>query len=217
MFEHLPDRVSIYEVSLRDGLQNEKAMVPLGDKLRLIDALCASLYGSAFDRGGKIAASGRVLPAVLDQCLRDEFFHRPWPRTAGREEFGSAYAGLFLHRCASAQNSLKKEDILATATALTSRSIGQSIRSLSGGHRYHDLFVSGGGTKNRALMKMLSAEATSLGLQLNPTDAAGVPSPSKEAVAFALLAYQTWLGEPSNVPSATGATTSVILGKVSYV
>ena len=42
MFEHLPDRVSIYEVSLRDGLQNEKAMVPLGDKLRLIDALCAA-------------------------------------------------------------------------------------------------------------------------------------------------------------------------------
>jgi len=42
VFEHLPDRVSIYEVSLRDGLQNEKAMVPLGDKLRLIDALCAA-------------------------------------------------------------------------------------------------------------------------------------------------------------------------------
>ena len=42
MLEHLPERVSIYEVSLRDGLQNEKATVPLGDKLRLIDALVAA-------------------------------------------------------------------------------------------------------------------------------------------------------------------------------
>ena len=42
MFEHLPDRVSIYEVSPRDGLQNERATVPLPDKLRLIDALVAA-------------------------------------------------------------------------------------------------------------------------------------------------------------------------------
>jgi len=42
MLDHLPDRVSIYEVSLRDGLQNEKVTVPLGDKLRLVDALVAA-------------------------------------------------------------------------------------------------------------------------------------------------------------------------------
>jgi hydroxymethylglutaryl-CoA lyase len=42
MFEHLPDRVSIYEVSLRDGLQNEHLTVPLRDKIRLIDALVAA-------------------------------------------------------------------------------------------------------------------------------------------------------------------------------
>ncbi|HSQ64842.1 MAG TPA: hydroxymethylglutaryl-CoA lyase [Polyangiaceae bacterium] len=36
------DRVSVYEVSPRDGLQNEKITVPLGDKLRLIDALAGA-------------------------------------------------------------------------------------------------------------------------------------------------------------------------------
>ena len=42
MFEALPDRVSVYEVSPRDGLQNERATVPLGGKLRLIEALVAA-------------------------------------------------------------------------------------------------------------------------------------------------------------------------------
>ncbi|HXX67910.1 MAG TPA: hydroxymethylglutaryl-CoA lyase [Polyangiaceae bacterium] len=41
LFEHSPDRVSIYEVSPRDGLQNERAIVPLRGKLRLIEALVA--------------------------------------------------------------------------------------------------------------------------------------------------------------------------------
>jgi hydroxymethylglutaryl-CoA lyase len=42
VLDHLPDRVSVYEVSPRDGLQNEKVTVPLGDKVRLIDALVAA-------------------------------------------------------------------------------------------------------------------------------------------------------------------------------
>jgi hydroxymethylglutaryl-CoA lyase len=42
MFQHLPDRVSVYEVSPRDGLQNERATVPLVSKLRLIEALVAA-------------------------------------------------------------------------------------------------------------------------------------------------------------------------------
>lgn len=42
LFERVPETVSIYEVSLRDGLQNESATVPLSGKLRLVDALTAS-------------------------------------------------------------------------------------------------------------------------------------------------------------------------------
>ena len=49
-----------------------------------------------------------------------------------------------------------------------------------------------------------------------PTDAAGVPSQAKEAVAFAVLAYQSWHRQASNIPGATGAGREVILGKVSY-
>ena len=42
LFQHVPGEVSVYEVSLRDGLQNENATVPLSGKLRLVDALVAS-------------------------------------------------------------------------------------------------------------------------------------------------------------------------------
>jgi hydroxymethylglutaryl-CoA lyase len=38
----VPDKVSVYEVSPRDGLQNESATVPLSGKVRLIDALVAA-------------------------------------------------------------------------------------------------------------------------------------------------------------------------------
>lgn len=39
LFDSLPDRATVYEVSPRDGLQNERTTVPLSDKVRLVDAL----------------------------------------------------------------------------------------------------------------------------------------------------------------------------------
>jgi anhydro-N-acetylmuramic acid kinase len=39
---------------------------------------------------------------------------------------------------------------------------------------------------------------------------------AKEAVAFAVLAYETWHKRPGNIPAATGASRSVVLGNVTY-
>lgn len=178
----------------------------------VIDALCEKLFGAPFDDRGKLAAKGNVLGAVLAERMKHPFFRRKGPRTAGREEFGREYMQAFLKQCGRAD----KHDVLATATALTARSIGEAVRGLSKKDRYHDLFVSGGGTRNLTLMKMIRSEVAELGLGVLPTDAAGVPSQAKEAVAFAVLAYQTWHRKPSNVPGATGAKREVILGKVSY-
>jgi anhydro-N-acetylmuramic acid kinase len=178
----------------------------------VIDAICEKFFGLAFDDGGKLAAKGKVLDAVLAERMKHPFFQRKGPRTAGREEFGREYVREFLKQCGRAD----KHDVMATATALTARSIGDAVRRLAKTDCYHDLFVSGGGTRNLTLMEMIGREVAGLGIELQPTDAAGVPSQAKEAVAFAVLAYHTWHRKASNVPGATGADREVILGKVSY-
>ena len=95
--------------------------------------------------------------------------------------------------------------------------VADAVRRVAKKNRYHDLFASGGGTRNRTLMAMLRDEAAALGIEVATTDAAGVPSQAKEAIAFAVLAFQSWQRQSSNVPGATGAKREVILGKISYV
>jgi anhydro-N-acetylmuramic acid kinase len=180
----------------------------------LIDAVTEELFGQRYDRGGHIAAAGRPLDAVISQLLRAPFFRQKPPRTAGREEFGREYVNRFLRHCQGAQ----RRDILATATDLTARSIADSVRRfvVRGRKSYREMIVSGGGAKNSTLMAMLRDELRPLGLGLRFSDEFGIPAEAKEAVAFALLAYETWNRRPSNVPSATGAKRPSILGKISY-
>jgi anhydro-N-acetylmuramic acid kinase len=184
----------------------------------VIDAVTEELYGRPFDRGGKIAASGKILDKVIPAFLQRDFFRGKPPKTAGREEFGREFVRDFLRRCGRC----RKQDAVATATALTAMSIADALRryvlkaSNSVGQRSHEMILSGGGAKNATLVKMLAAELEALGIKLRFSDEFGLPSPAKEAVAFALLAYETWHRRPSNVPSATGAKRAAVLGKISY-
>jgi anhydro-N-acetylmuramic acid kinase len=179
----------------------------------VIDAVTERLFAKLYDRDGRIAASGSVLEVVVKDLLRAPFFRRKPPKTAGREEFGRDFVRDFLRRCGPAS----KRDVVATATALTARSIADALRryGLRGG-RYSEFIVSGGGANNPTLMTMLANEVQPMGLRIRSSDEFGLPSNAKEAVAFALLAYETLHRRPSNVPSATGARRSAILGKVSY-
>jgi anhydro-N-acetylmuramic acid kinase len=184
----------------------------------VIDAVTEALFGQAFDRGGKIAASGEVLEFVLEQSLRHKFFRAKPPKTAGREEFGREFVREFLRACGTA----RKQDIVATATALTARSIADAVRRFvtlkSGAKRsFHEMILSGGGVRNATLVRMLSEELAPRGIRLRFSDEFGLPSEAKEAAAFAVLAYETWHRRASNVPSATGAKRDVVLGKISYV
>jgi anhydro-N-acetylmuramic acid kinase len=83
--------------------------------------------------------------------------------------------------------------------------------------KYRDYVVSGGGAKNPTLMRMIEEQLAPMKLPVQTTEDLGLPVDAKEAVAFALLAYQTWRRQPGNIPSATGAKRPAILGKVSYV
>jgi len=185
----------------------------------VIDALTEALFGRAFDRGGKIAKSGEVLGSVLEAMLRRNFFKAKPPKTAGREEFGRDFIGDFLRRCRDAH----KEDVVATATALTARSIADAVRRFvmqksgsSAKNSFREMILSGGGARNATLVGMLAESLAPLGVQLRFSDEFGLPSEAKEAVAFAVLAYETWHRRASNVPSATGARRAAVLGKISY-
>jgi anhydro-N-acetylmuramic acid kinase len=183
----------------------------------VIDWLAQELINKPFDRNGALAARGNVIEPVLKDALRHPYFKVPPPKTTGREQFGRAYAAEFLAKCLA--QSKNPNDALATATALTAETIARSYaRFVQPGmkSRTVDFIVSGGGARNRTLMKTLAARLESLGCTLRNSDAFGLPAEAKEAAAFALLAWQTWHRLPGNVPSATGAKRAAILGQVTY-
>jgi anhydro-N-acetylmuramic acid kinase len=180
----------------------------------LIDAVTEWLFHKPYDRDGRVAASGKVLDRVVADILREPFFLRQPPKTAGREEFGREFAKKFVRRSGRAAS----RDIVATATALTARSIADSLQRfvLEKRSRYSEFVVSGGGVNNPTLMTMLATELRPLGVKIRSSDEFGLPSEAKEAAAFALLAFETWRRRPSNVPAATGAKKHAVLGKISY-
>jgi anhydro-N-acetylmuramic acid kinase len=183
----------------------------------VIDAVTEHLFERPFDRNGRIAARGEPIERVLQQLLCNPFFRQKPPKTAGREQFGREFARELLRLCRRAD----EHDIVATATALTARSIGVAVRKfvlplVEPPLRFREFVVSGGGTNNLTLMRMIREELAPLKMRVRTSDDFGLPSQAKEAVAFAMLAYQTWRHLPSNIPSATGAERPAILGKVSY-
>ena len=187
----------------------------------VIDACAQKLFAKSYDENGKIAAKGRVIESVVKRALQHPFFCGNPPKTAGREQFGREFTTQFLRWCGPRA---RKPDVLATATALTAVSIGKALRQALATAKLRPPFargtaeyvVSGGGSQNRTLMQMISQQVEPLGFRVLTSDDLGMPSQAKEAIAFALLAYQTWHRQPGIVARATGATRPAVLGKISY-
>lgn len=211
------------------GIANMTALPAGTDKLlafdsgpasMVMDACMQELFGKRYDRNGATARRGQIIPEVLTEAMRLPYFHLPAPKSCGREEFGKAYVERFLAACKKHSN--RKEDVIATATALTSESILAAYRSIvwpflgqNAPLALHtDYIVAGGGAKNATLMTMLRDGLEPLGVTVSTTDDFGVPSQAKEAMAFALLAWLRWHELPGNVPAATGATRPAILGRI---
>ncbi len=162
----------------------------------------------AMDRGGKLAAKGKVAVGLLAKLLAYPYLKRQPPKSTGREEFGDVFVEQIL--AAQKAHRLKPEDLLATCSLFTAITIGSARRWLGG--PVDEVLVGGGGVRNRSLMGNLSSVFSPL--PVRTFDAAGWPSKAFEAIAFAVLAYQTFHGECANVPSVTGASHPVILGAI---
>jgi anhydro-N-acetylmuramic acid kinase len=160
-----------------------------------------------FDRDGAMAASGQPDPKLLAKLLRDKYFRAKPPKTAGREQYGADFVTKLL------DTELSSEDLIATATALTAESIALGIRNfVMTEMRVDEVFVSGGGTHNPTLMRMLRKALDPIPVM--ETTEMGLDVDAKEAIAFAVMAYETAHCRPSSVPMATGAKKSVVLGKM---
>lgn len=162
-----------------------------------------------FDRGGRMALRGRVDATLLAELMRHPFLRRRPPKTTGREQFGAAFTDDFIRR--ARRKGLAAPDVVATLTEFTAASIADACAwHLPGAP--DEVILCGGGARNDTLARQL-AERLCLA-RVRIMDEFGIDADAKEAVSFALLAYATVHGLPSNVPSATGARRPVVLGKI---
>ena len=173
----------------------------------LLDAAVLHHTGGAetFDRDGALAARGRVDEALLTTLLGDAYYARPAPKSTGKEHFNAAY---LLRALETVPGRLPLEDVLATLTRLTARTVADAVRR----HDATEVVAAGGGVQNPTLRREL--EAALGGVPLVTAADLGLPDQAKEAVAFAVLGHLTWCGHAGNLPSATGARGARVLGSI---
>ncbi len=163
-----------------------------------------------FDADGKIAARGIVSENLLNELMAHPYLKELPPKTTGREIFGTPF-GEKIWRDAMARG-ISAEDWIATLTMFTARSIADAYRKFLP-TLPDEIIVSGGGAKNPTLLKFLQ-EQVGANSRVRRIDEFGIPAEAKEALAFAILAYETWHGRASNLPAATGARRAVIQGDI---
>jgi anhydro-N-acetylmuramic acid kinase len=181
----------------------------------LIDALVAHFtHGrQRFDEDARIAQTGRSIPALLDELMRDPYLRLTPPKSTGREYYGHAYLKKVL--ALGKKHRAKPADLIRAATIFTALSVVDALnRFVLPKTKIRQLIISGGGAKNPLLLVQLSAALN--GVEILSSSSFGIPEDAKEAFAFALLAYETFHRRASNLPSATGAHAPAILGKISY-
>ncbi|MGW2477116.1 anhydro-N-acetylmuramic acid kinase [Streptomyces sp. NPDC001665] len=176
----------------------------VGPANALMDAAALARTGRPYDEGGRLAAAGRPDPALLAALLADPYYRREPPKTTGKELFHAAHLTGHL----AGRPPLAAEDLLATLAELTARTVADAVR----GCGLRTLVVSGGGADNPVLTGRIDALLPETGLLRS--DALGLPSAAKEAVAFALLGWFTAHGLPGTLPSCTGARGGRLLGRI---
>jgi len=166
------------------------------------------------DIGGEIAKKGNVNEKLLELMKNEKYFSAPPPKTTGREYFGKDYVSRIY-------KFMKDEDIsdgdgIATATYLTAWSIGEAYsRFIINKCKADQLIIGGGGSYNPVLVDFIRNEMKQYGIETLTQEETGNNSDAKEAIAFAILADCTILGEANNLPGVTGAKASVVMGKIS--
>lgn len=176
----------------------------------LMDGWCQTHTGRPYDEGGQWAATGQVLPALLDRLLAEPFLQQPPPKSTGRDLFHADWLACHLSASATSAADARPADVQATLTEFTARACAGAVQRFGRGGG--ELLVCGGGAFNTQLMQRIAALLP--GVAVDTTAARGLPPQQVEAAAFAWLARQALLGLPGNLPAVTGARGPRILGAI---
>jgi anhydro-N-acetylmuramic acid kinase len=164
-----------------------------------------------YDPDGRLAASGRVRPDLLEELLQHPFVRRTPPKSTGRETFGPTFVAEFRSR-------LQRDDVgdldgLATLAAFTVGAVAENIRRfVAPSATIHEMVVMGGGARNACLVQGLARALPEC--RLRTAEELGYDSRAIEAVAFAVLAYLTATSRAGNLPAVTGAIGPRVLGSI---
>ncbi|MFG0642647.1 anhydro-N-acetylmuramic acid kinase [Delftia sp. WSY_22] len=176
----------------------------------LMDGWCQTHTGQPYDDGGQWAATGQVLPALLDRLLAEPFLQQPPPKSTGRDLFHADWLAGHLSASATSAADARPADVQVTLTEFTARACASAVQRFGRGGG--ELLVCGGGAFNTQLMQRIAALLP--GVAVDTTAARGLPPQQVEAAAFAWLARQALLGLPGNLPAVTGARGPRILGAI---
>ncbi|MGG1139756.1 anhydro-N-acetylmuramic acid kinase AnmK [Bacillus mycoides] len=179
----------------------------------VIDEVCMQLFDLSYDKNGEIAKKGVVIDEILMYCMDHPFLKIAPPKSTGREQFGKEFVNELFNRF----KEFSKEDILATVTMFTANSIVQQYKEfILPFYEIDEVILGGGGSYNDTLVEMIREGLKEEYCTVLIQEELGYSSSAKEAIAFAILANETYHRNPGNVPSATGARESVILGNTTF-
>ncbi|WP_308282584.1 anhydro-N-acetylmuramic acid kinase [Pseudonocardia nigra] len=179
----------------------------IGPANALVDAavLRTGAHPAGYDANGAIAARGRVDEDLLADLLTEPYYRLPAPKSTGKELFHDGYVAAALARHG---RPVEPADLIATLTALTAQMVADAVRAAG----VDTLVVSGGGCANPTMMRMLADRLA--GVRIVTSAELGAPPSDKEAIAFALIGWQTLHGLPATLPTCTGASAARVLGAI---
>lgn len=193
----------------KNSNKNDVIAFDTGPGNMLIDGFSKQFFRKPFDKNGAIAKRGKVNKKLLNYLMKDKFINKYPPKSSGREQYGRDYQ----QKISNNFKKIDKRDFIRTVTEFTALSIYNNYRKfIKPVLTIDELIVSGGGAKNPVLIE--SMRKYFKGVRIKHFNLRGIDCDSKEAALFAVLANECLLGNPANMPSVTGSTKDVILGKI---
>jgi anhydro-N-acetylmuramic acid kinase len=176
----------------------------------LIDWCCREYFGVEYDKNGDYSKKGKINESFIKELwnLENDYFLAPPPKTTGKEiRYNSAYLNKIKEIIE--YNSISRDDALRSIVRFTALTITESYKKYL--KSIEKIIISGGGSENKTLVEDIKNLTENKEYYIPPK----IWNVGKESIAFAIIGQEYLSMHFSNVPTATGASRSVIQGKLS--